>query len=57
LETIGAMQTDDGTLSESKLHSQTLMLKGPLEELMRFLSEQEGIQIDETTMNIRPAGK
>lgn len=50
LETIGAMQTADGCLSASTLYSQTVILKGSLDELLRFLSEQEGVQIDGATM-------
>ena len=43
LETIGAMQSSGGTLTACALSSQTLILKGPIGELMRYLSEQEGV--------------
>lgn len=42
LETIGAMQTSGGVLSACSLSSQTLILKGRREELLRYLSVQEG---------------
>ena len=46
LETIGSMQTADGLLCGSVLHSQTAIIKGRREELLRYLSEQERIQLD-----------
>lgn len=46
LETIGAMQSENGHVAESVLSSQTLILKGAVDELLRYLAEQEGVQID-----------
>ena len=57
LETIGAMQTASGCLSTIILHSQTLILKGTVKELLRYLSEREGIQIDKAIMTNRREGK
>ena len=57
LETIGAMQTDARLLSASALHSQTLILKGALDQLLRYLAEQVGIQIDASMVNNCCKGK
>ena len=46
LETIGAMNTTDGCLATSALYSETLMLKGHTAELLRYLSEREGAQLE-----------
>jgi hypothetical protein len=46
LETIGAMQSEGGLLSTSTLQSQTLVLKGTLPELRRYLAEREGVVLD-----------
>ncbi|OQB99359.1 MAG: hypothetical protein BWX80_03733 [Candidatus Hydrogenedentes bacterium ADurb.Bin101] len=46
LETIGAMNTADGCLAASALYSETLMLKGHTAELLRYLSEREGAQLE-----------
>lgn len=46
LETIGAMQTANGYLAASTLVSETTILKGNMEELRRYLAEQEGIALD-----------
>lgn len=52
LETIGAMCVDGGRLSVSSLSSQTLILKGQSSELLRYLSEHEGLQFDESMLRI-----
>lgn len=57
LETIGAMRTADGCLSTGTLYSQTVILKGSLEELLRFLSEQEGIQFDDALISNHGEGR
>lgn len=46
LETIGAMNTTDGFLATSALYSETLILKGSTTELLRYLSEREGVQLE-----------
>ena len=46
LETIGAMNTTDGCLATSALYSETLILKGHTAELLRYLSEREGVQLE-----------
>src|SRR5690606_8426886 len=43
LETVGAMRVIDGRLAVGILPSQTVILKGALRELVRYLSEQEGL--------------
>lgn len=45
LETIGAMQVEDGPLAKSSLHSETVILKGSVEELRRYLSEEKGVTL------------
>ena len=45
LETIGAMQVEGGRLAKSSLHSETVILKGSVEELLRYLSEEKGITL------------
>ena len=46
LETIGAMNTACGFLEASSLYSETLILKGRTGELLRYLSEREGVRLD-----------
>ncbi len=43
LETIGALQTCNGLLAPSLLQSETLILRGPMDELYRYLRERENI--------------
>lgn len=45
LETIGAMQAVAGRLTKSSLHSETLILHGPVEELIRYLRLEEGVDL------------
>ncbi len=47
LETIGALQTHHGLVAPSRLHSETLILKGDLAELKRYLRERENISFME----------
>jgi len=47
LETVGAMRVFDGRLGVSILPSTTAILAGRLEELLRYLSELEGLQLEE----------
>jgi len=47
LETVGAMRVFEGRLAVSTLPSQTMILRGGTDELLRYLSEQEGIQLEE----------
>ena len=51
LETIGSMNVADGHLSSSNLPSQTRILKGKRSELLRYLLEQEGFQLDASIMH------
>ena len=51
LETIGAMNVIDGRVSLSNLPSRTLILKGKLSELLRYLSEQEDLLLDKSIIN------
>ena len=53
LETIGAMQQANGLLTSSMLLSRTLILNGPLEELLRYLSEREDIPLEDVIPNSR----
>ncbi len=46
LETIGAMNTADGYLAANALYSETLILKGRTAELLRYLSEREGVRLE-----------
>lgn len=46
LETIGAMQTDHGFIAPCSLVSETVMLKGSLEELLHFLRKTESIDLE-----------
>ncbi|MBX7255224.1 MAG: hypothetical protein K1Y02_02590 [Candidatus Hydrogenedentes bacterium] len=46
LETIGAMNVEDGVFAPSKLTSETTIMKGNLETLRRVLGEQEQMSID-----------
>lgn len=46
LETIGAMNTTNGCLATSALYSETLILKGSTTELIRYLSEREGVRLE-----------
>ncbi len=48
LETVGAMRVIDGRLAVGILPSQTVILKGALRELVRYLSEQEGLHLEES---------
>lgn len=57
LETIGAMQAAEGRLAASVLPSQTLILKGPVNSLLRYLSEEKGICLDEAMTNLDAGGK
>jgi hypothetical protein len=50
LETIGAMQAANGHMAASTLSSQTWILKGANTDLMRFLTEQEGIFLEEVVV-------
>lgn len=43
LETIGALQRCKGLVAASRLQSETLILKGPIPELKRYLREREHI--------------
>jgi hypothetical protein len=43
LETIGAMQVEGGRLAKSSLHSETVILQGNVDELLRYLSEEKGV--------------
>jgi hypothetical protein len=43
LETIAPMQVREGTIATSRLVSETVIFKGPLPELKRYLSERAGI--------------
>lgn len=47
LETIGAMKTADGLLTEMVLSSDTLILRGRREELLRYLAAVENIHLGE----------
>jgi hypothetical protein len=47
LETIGAMRASDGAVLASSLISQTLILRGELNELKRVLLEREGVSLTE----------
>lgn len=47
LETIGAMRSMDGVLGVSILSSQTLILRGAIDELLRYLREQEGVSLED----------
>ena len=51
LETIGAMQAEKGRLTAGTLSSDTIILKGSLAELLRYLSEQEDLQLDTSAMD------
>lgn len=46
LETIGAMREIDGRVGVGTLPSETLILKGAREELLRYLTEQEALQLN-----------
>jgi hypothetical protein len=46
LETIGAMRVVNGRVSASTLSSETLILHGSPDELLRYLSEQSGLHLD-----------
>ncbi|MDZ4859789.1 MAG: DUF6786 family protein [Candidatus Hydrogenedentes bacterium] len=48
LETVGAMRVIEGRVAVSTLPSETVILKGSTEELLRYLSEQEGVRIAES---------
>ena len=56
LETIGSMCVTDGRLSVSTLSSQTLILKGKPSELLRYLSKEEELQLDESLLKTLPCG-
>jgi len=43
LETVAPMQVKDGLVAASRLVSETLLLKGSVNELRRYLAEREGI--------------
>lgn len=45
LETVGAMQVQAGKLVRSALASETVILRGAVEELERYLAEQEGVEL------------
>jgi hypothetical protein len=45
LETIGAMQVEDGKLAKCSLHSETVILQGSVQELLRYLSEEKGVSL------------
>jgi hypothetical protein len=45
------MQTADPCLAASTLSSQTLILKGDPGELLRYLSQREGVHIDESIVH------
>ncbi|MBI5095079.1 MAG: hypothetical protein HZB26_21920 [Candidatus Hydrogenedentes bacterium] len=49
LETIGAMQVNENRVMPSSLVSQTLILRGEMDELKRVLLEREGIPLMEVT--------
>ena len=51
LETIGAMQAAGDRLLASTLLSETLILRGTQSGLLRYLSEEEGLQLDEPAMS------
>ncbi len=51
LETIGAMRIVNGLVATSGLSSQTLILRGSLEELLQYLSEQGGLHLDESLLS------
>ena len=48
LETIGAMQAVAGRVAKSSLHSETVILHGPVEELIRYLRLEEGVALIES---------
>jgi hypothetical protein len=50
LETIGAMRVAGGRVSASILPSETLILKGDMAELLRYLSEQGGLHLEESEL-------
>jgi hypothetical protein len=45
LETIGAMQSEAGRILPSSLHSETVILHGPVEELIRYLRRETGVDL------------
>jgi hypothetical protein len=50
LETIGAMRVVGGRVSAGVLSSQTLILRGSLEELLQYLSDQGGLHLDKSVL-------
>ena len=46
LETIGAMQSEGGRVARSGLHSETIMLHGPVVDLIQYLEVEEGIVLE-----------
>jgi hypothetical protein len=48
LETVRAMRVIDGRVATSILRSRTLIVKRSSAALLRYLSEQEGLQLDES---------
>lgn len=56
LETIGAMQTTEGHLSASSVHSQTSILRGPREALVRYLEDREEIVLDDAVTRNQDGG-
>ena len=46
LETIGAMNVQDGRLGKSSLNSETLILKGSKDELLRYSAEVLGVHLE-----------
>ncbi len=44
------MRAVDGRVATSILPSQTLILKGSLADLLRYVSEQEDLQLDESVV-------
>lgn len=46
LETIGAMNVDGGRLGKSSLRSETLILKGSTDELLRYSAEVLGVHLE-----------
>lgn len=51
LETIGAMRVAGSCVSASLLSSETLILRGDPVELLRYLSEQGGLQLDKSVLS------
>lgn len=46
LKTIGAMKTQDGRVGAGTLVSETVLLKGSVKELLRYLAEKKGLHLE-----------